>query len=131
MCKINQLKKVIQIPGAPDPIGPYSQAILVNETLYVSGQIPLDPKSGDIVQSSIEDATHQVMKNIMALVLEAEMTSDNIVKCSIFLKDLNNFEQVNKIYGTYFRSLPPTRETVEVAKLPKNVEIEISCIAVK
>ena len=125
------MKKVIQIPGAPAPIGPYSQAILVNDTLYVSGQIPLDPVSGSLVSDSIENATHQVMKNILALVKEAGMSVENIVKCSIFLKDLGNFEAVNEIYGSYFRSLPPARETVQVSRLPKDVDIEISCIAVK
>lgn len=129
--KITQLKKVIQIPGAPAPIGPYSQAILVNDTLYVSGQIPVDPTNGQLVDESIEASTHQVMKNILALVNEAGMTAENIVKCSIFLKDLGNFDRVNEIYGSYFRSLPPARETVQVVRLPKDVEIEISCIAVK
>ena len=131
MYKITQLKKVIQIPGAPAPIGPYSQAILANDTLYVSGQIPVDPASGQLVSESIEKSTHQVMKNILALVHEAGMTVDNIVKCSIFLKDLGNFEQVNEIYASYFRSFPPARETVQVSRLPKDADIEISCIAVK
>lgn len=125
------MKQVIQIPGAPAPVGPYSQAILVNDTLYVSGQIPIDPRTGKIVDDSIEESTHQVMKNILALVTEAGMTIENIVKCSIFLKDLGNFDHVNEIYASYFRSLPPTRETVEVARLPKDVDIEISCIAIK
>lgn len=131
MYKINQLKKVIQIPGAPAPIGPYSQAILVDNTLYVSGQIPMNPENGDIEYDSIEKATHQVMKNISSLLAEAEMTTENIVKCSIFLKDLEDFIAVNEIYGSYFRSLPPARETVQVARLPKDVSIEISCIAIK
>lgn len=125
------MKKVIQIPGAPAPIGPYSQAILMNDTLYVSGQIPLNPISGELIDSDISEATNQVMKNILALLSEAGMNADNIVKCSIFLKDLNNFEKVNEIYASYFRSLPPARETVQVAKLPKDVDVEISCIAVK
>ena len=124
------MKKVIQIPGAPAPIGPYSQAILIKDTLYVSGQIPIDPKSSKLVDKTIEASTHQVMKNITALLIEAGMTMNNIVKCSIFLKDLNNFNKVNEIYAEYFRSLPPTRETVQVSKLPMDVDIEISCIAV-
>ena len=131
MYKINQLKKVIQIPGAPAPIGPYSQAILVDNTLYVSGQITMNPENGDIEYDSIEKATHQEMKNISSLLAEAEMTTENIVKCSIFLKDLEDFIAVNEIYGSYFRSLPPARETVQVARLPKDVSIEISCIAIK
>lgn len=125
------MKQVIQIPGAPAPVGPYSQAILVDGTLYVSGQIPIDPKTGDFVDATIEESTHQVMKNILALVEAAEMSVENIVKCSIFLKDLGDFERVNEIYASYFRSLPPARETVQVARLPKDVSIEISCIAVK
>ena len=131
MYKITQLKEVIQIPGAPAPIGPYSQAILVNGTLYVSGQIPVDPETGKLVNDSIQASTHQVMKNILALVNEAGMTVENIVKCSIFMKDLSNFGDMNEIYASYFRSLPPARETVQVSCLPKDVDIEISCIAVK
>lgn len=125
------MKKVISIPGAPAPIGPYSQAILKNETLFVSGQIPLNPYSGELVVDSIQNATHQVMKNILSLLEEAEMTIDHVVKCSIFLKDLNDFAEMNSVYGSYFQDLPPARETVQVAKLPLDVPIEISCIAIK
>lgn len=131
MYKITQLKKVIQIPGAPAPIGPYSQAVMVNDTLYVSGQIPINPQSGEMVDESIEASTHQVMQNILALVNEAGMKVDNIVKCSIFLDDLNNFNRVNDVYATYFQTAPPARETVQVSRLPKDVAVEISCIAVK
>ncbi|NRA12575.1 MAG: RidA family protein [Crocinitomicaceae bacterium] len=125
------MKKVLQIPAAPSPIGPYSQAILKNETLYVSGQIPIDPVSGNLIDTSVEASTRQVMENISALIKEAGMTMDDIVKCSIFLKNLDNFTTVNEIYGEYFRSNPPARETVQVAKLPLDVEVEISCIAIK
>jgi 2-iminobutanoate/2-iminopropanoate deaminase len=125
------MKKVISIPGAPAPIGPYSQAILKNDTLYVSGQIPLNPFSGDLVTDTIQNSTHQVMKNIIALLNEAGMTIDNVVKCSIFLKDLNDFAEMNAVYGSYFGDVPPARETVQVAKLPLDVPIEISCIAIK
>ncbi len=125
------MKKVISIPGAPAPIGPYSQAVLKNDTLYVSGQIPLNPYSGELVTDTIQNSTHQVMKNIIALLNEAGMTIDNVVKCSIFLKDLNDFAEMNAIYGSYFGDLPPARETVQVAKLPLDVPIEISCIAIK
>ncbi|MBL4861575.1 MAG: RidA family protein [Crocinitomicaceae bacterium] len=125
------MKKVLQIPGAPAPIGPYSQAILVKDTLYVSGQIPLNPLSGQLVDDSIESATTQVMENITTLLKEAEMSTDDIVKCSIFLKNMDDFEAVNKIYANYFRSNPPARETVQVAKLPMDVDIEISCIAIR
>jgi len=125
------MKKVISIPGAPAPIGPYSQAVLKNDTLYVSGQIPLNPFSGELVTDTIQNSTHQVMKNIIALLNEAGMTIDNVVKCSIFLKDLNDFAEMNAIYGSYFGDVPPARETVQVAKLPLDVPIEISCIAIK
>lgn len=125
------MKKALQIPGAPAPIGPYSQAILKGDTLYVSGQIPLNPATGELVDSSIEASTEQVMKNLSALLNEADMNMDNIVKCSIFLKDLNDFNAVNAIYGRYFRSEPPARETVQVARLPKDVSVEISCIAIR
>lgn len=125
------MKKVLQIPGAPSPIGPYSQAILKNDTLYVSGQIPIDPVTGNLVDSSVAASTKQVMENISTLLKEANMTTDNIVKCSIFLKDMDSFNTVNEIYGEYFRSNPPARETVQVAKLPLDVEVEISCIAIK
>lgn len=124
------MKKTIQTPGAPAPIGPYSPAILVDKTLYVSGQIPLNTANGELVVDTIENATKQVMTNILALVQEAGMTVDNIVKCSIFLKDLNDFAKVNEVYGSYFSSTPPARETVQVVKLPLDVPIEISCIAV-
>ncbi len=125
------MKKAIQIAGAPAPLGPYSQAILKNDTLYVSGQIPLNPVTGELSTTSIEEATHQVLKNIEALLKEAGMNFENIVKCSIFLKDLNDFNLVNGIYGSYFNEIPPARETVQVAKLPLDVPIEISCIAIK
>lgn len=125
------MKKSISIPGAPAPIGPYSQAILNGNTLYVSGQIPLDPFTGNLVIDSIQNATHRVLKNITALVEEAGMSRENIVKCSIFLKDMNDFAQMNEVYGSYFGELPPARETVQVAKLPLDVPIEISCIAIK
>lgn len=125
------MKKALKIPGAPAPIGPYSQAILSRNTLYVSGQIPLNPETGVLVDYSLTESTHQVMKNIGSLLNEANLSFDDIVKCTIFLKDLDNFNEVNKIYATYFRSTPPARETVEVSKLPMDVEIEISCIAVQ
>jgi 2-iminobutanoate/2-iminopropanoate deaminase len=124
------MKTVIQIPGAPAPIGPYSQAILSNNTLYVSGQIPLDPFTGALITTDIASATHRVLKNISALISEAGMTLDHVVKCSIFLKDMNDFAVVNEVYASYFETNPPARETVQVAKLPLDVSIEISCIAV-
>jgi len=125
------MKKTIHTPGAPAPLGPYSPAVLADKTLYMSGQIPLNPVNGELVVDTIENATHQVMKNILALLKEAEMDASNIVKCSIFLKDLNDFSKVNEVYGSYFTSNPPARETVQVAKLPLDAPIEISCISIK
>ena len=125
-------KRAISIPGAPAPIGPYSQAILVEDTLYVSGQIPIDPKTGVLQDQTIEIATKQVMDNILALLDAVDMKNENIVKCSLFLKDLGNFNKVNDVYASYFNDIiPPARETVQVSKLPMDVDIEISCIAVR
>ena len=124
-------KKAIKIKNAPAPVGPYSQAILAGETLYVSGQIPLDPKTGKLISGNISSCTTQVMTNIKSLLEAAEMNLNNVVKCSIFLKDMNDFEKVNKVYSGYFSSTPPARETVQVSKLPLDVDVEISCVAIK
>lgn len=125
------MKKAIQIKGAPAPIGPYSQAILTNDTLYVSGQIPLNPFTGHLEMDNIEIATTRVLENITALLEEAGMTRENIVKCSIFLKSMDDFSQMNAVYASYFGETPPARETVQVSKLPLDVPIEISCIALR
>lgn len=124
-------KKALQIPNAPAPIGPYSQAILANGMLFISGQCPINPKTGLLEMETIESATHLVMSNIEKLLHAAEMDFTHIVKCSIFLKDLSDFQKVNAIYATYFDSVPPARETVQVARLPLDATIEISCIAMK
>ncbi|MFT6034853.1 MAG: 2-iminobutanoate/2-iminopropanoate deaminase [Marivirga sp.] len=124
-------KKIIQTKDAPAPIGPYNQAILVKGTLYVSGQIALDSHSGEMINENITEETHQVMKNMSAILAEAEMAFSDVVKCSIFVKDMNNFSTINDAYGQYFKENAPARETVEVARLPKDVNVEISCIAVK
>lgn len=125
------MKKAITIPNAPAPIGPYSPAILKGNTLYVSGQIPVNPGNGELELSSIQKATNQVMENIKALVEAAGFSIEDIVKCSIFLKDMADFPIVNEVYGSFFKDIPPARETVQVAKLPLDVPIEISCIALK
>lgn len=123
--------EIINSKNAPQPIGPYSQAILSNGTLYVSGQIALDPFTEDLVVNNIEDETEQVMKNINAILNEAGLGFSNVVKCSIFLSNMSSFTKVNEVYGSYFdASIAPARETVEVSCLPKNVNVEISCIAV-
>ena len=124
------MRKAIQIKGAPAPVGPYSQAILSNKTLYISGQIPMDPITGELKTEDIKTATNQVLKNITSLLNAAEMTQENVVKCSIFLKDMNDFKHVNEVYQKFFIGVPPARETVEVSNLPLNVNIEISCIAI-
>ena len=124
------MKKIINTPNAPAPIGPYNQAILSNNVLYVSGQIPLEPSSMKLIEGSLEDETTRVMKNLKAVLEAAKMTFENVVKTSIFLSDMKNFNTVNKIYATYFKeATAPARETVEVASLPKYVRVEISMIA--
>lgn len=123
------MKKIIKIPNAPAPIGPYSQAVVKNNTLYVSGQIPLDPFDGKLKCDSIQEATEQVMKNITALVETAGFEMEDVVKCSIFLKSLDDFTEVNRVYESYFQVDPPARETLQVSKLPLDVPVEISCIA--
>ena len=125
------MKQTFQINGAPAPIGPYSQAVVKNGTLFVSGQIPLDPLSGELILGSIEKETHQVMKNLESLLKAASYEWLDVMKCSIFLKDLNDFEVVNKVYASYFEHDFPARECVQVSKLPKDVNVEISLIAIK
>jgi len=124
-------KTVIYSDQAPEPIGPYSQAIQAGNMLFVSGQIAIDRKTGNLVSGNLADETHQVMKNLKAVLSAAGMDFTHVVKCSIFLKDMNSFAEVNAIYGEYFNANPPARETVEVSRLPKDVRVEISCIAVK
>ena len=124
-------KKVIFTTNSPKPIGPYSQAILKNDTLYASGQIAINPSTGELVMDSIPSETHQVMQNIKAVLEAVDMSFDDIIKCSIFLSDMNNFSEVNEVYGSYFTKDFPARETVEVSCLPKNVNVEISFIASK
>lgn len=123
------MKKIIETSNAPAPIGPYSQAVMANGVLYTSGQIAINPKTGELVNSSIEDETKMVMENIKAVLQEAGMNFSNIVKCSIFISDMDNFSRINTVYGEYFTENPPARETVEVARLPKDVNLEISVIA--
>lgn len=124
-------KKPIQIPNAPAPIGPYSQAVLVDRQLYISGQIPMNPQTGTLETANIEIATTQVLNNIAALLNEAGFQKDNVVKVSIFMKDLNDFQAMNAIYAAFFTGTAPARETVQVSRLPLDVPIEISCIAYK
>ncbi len=124
-------KSIIFSDSAPAPIGPYSQAVKVGNSLYVSGQIPSDPISGQLVTDNIINETNLVMRNIGVILKAASMDFRHIVKCSIFVTDMNDFAAVNTAYANYFDHAPPARETVEVAALPKGVHVEISCIAVE
>ncbi|HEX8575839.1 MAG TPA: RidA family protein [Flavobacterium sp.] len=124
------MKKIIFTDKAPAPIGPYSQAVLVGNTLYTSGQIALHPQTMELVLDTIEDETKQVMENIKAVLEAAGMTFENVIKSTIFIMDMNNFARINSVYGSYFNeATAPARETVQVAGLPKNVNVEISMVA--
>ena len=125
------MKKVINTKNAPKAIGPYSQAILSGNTLYCSGQIAINPDTGNLVIENITAETNQVMKNILAVLNAADMNFENVVKCSIFMIDMNDYLAVNQVYDKYFLENPPAREAVQVSLLPKNVNVEISIIAVK
>ena len=126
------MKKIINTPHAPAPIGPYNQAVLIGNTLYTSGQIALDPETMELVVDDIKTEAKQVMENMKAVLAQANMNFEHVVKTSIFISDMNNFSQINEVYGSYFDELTaPARETVEVANLPKFVNVEISMIAVK
>ena len=125
------MKKVINTKNAPKAIGPYSQAILSGNTLYCSGQIAINPDTGNLVIENITAETNQVMKNILAVLNAADMNFENVVKCSIFMIDMNDYSAVNQVYAKYFSENSPAREAVQVSVLPKNVNVEISIIAVK
>lgn len=124
------MKKIINTKNAPAPVGPYNQATAHNGTLYISGQIALNPATGELIQDSIEAETHQVMKNIKAVLTEAGLTFEDVLKCSVFVSDMGNYGRINAVYAEYFdENTAPARELVEVANLPKYVNIEISVIA--
>jgi 2-iminobutanoate/2-iminopropanoate deaminase len=123
------MQKIIKTDNAPAPIGPYNQAVKANGFLFVSGQIPTDPKTGEIVKGSIEDETHMVMKNLQAILSEAGIGFSQVVKASIFISNMDDFAKINAVYGSYFTDNFPARETVQVARLPKDVNVEISVIA--
>lgn len=125
-------KTIITTDNAPAPIGPYNQAVLVNDTLYLSGQIPLVPSTMELVEGDLTAETKQVMENLKAVLAAADMSFEHVVKSSIFLSDMHNFATVNEVYGRYFdEKTAPARETVEVANLPKFVRVEISMVAVR
>ena len=125
------MKSIIYTDKAPEPIGPYSQAVLTGGMLFISGQIPIDPATRQLITGNIGDEARQVMKNLEALLLASGLSFESVVKATIFLSDMNHFAEVNEIYGSYFISKFPARETVAVLGLPKNVNVEISMIAVK
>jgi 2-iminobutanoate/2-iminopropanoate deaminase len=124
------MKQIIKTTNAPAPIGPYSQAVQAGNFLFVSGQVAINPENGELNIGNIEEETHQVMRNLKAVLLEAGLTFDNVVKSTIFLSDMGTFAQVNEVYGQYFAADFPARETVQVSVLPKNVNVEISVIAI-
>ncbi len=125
------MKKIILTENAPAPIGPYSQAVQHGNLLFCSGQIPLDPKSGNVVGTTVSEQAEQVMKNIDAVLKKAELKFSNIIKTTIFLTDMNDFAKVNEVYAKYFTAEPPARSTVAVAGLPKGVKVEIEILAAK
>jgi len=124
-------KKIITTKNAPAPIGPYNQAIVVKDTIYISGQVCIDPATGNLKNRDIQEETHQVMQNLKAILQEAGMTFNDVVKSTIFITDMNRFSEINEIYGKYFTDSFPARETVQVSALPKFVNEEISMIGVK
>lgn len=124
-------KNIIHTKSAPEPIGPYNQAILVKDTLYISGQICIDPSTGNLKNRDIQEETHQVMQNLKSILSEGGMSFSHVVKTTIFLTDMNRFGEINEIYGKYFDKDFPARETVQVSALPKFVNVEISMIAIK
>ncbi len=126
------MKKIIKTSNAPAPIGPYNQAVLSGNMLFISGQIAINPKTGELETKNLEEETTLVMENLKAILTQAGMNFENVVKTSIFISDMNNFGIINQVYGNYFNAdTAPARETVEVSNLPKFVQVEISAIAVK
>ncbi len=124
------MKKIINTAKAPKPIGPYNQAVMTNNTLFVSGQIPMNPATAELVKGDVKEQTRMVMENIKAILKEAGMDFSDVVKCSIFISDMKDFPMINEVYGQYFGDDAPARETVQVAGLPLGVDVEISCIAI-
>lgn len=124
-------RTTVKTPLAPSAIGPYSQGILVDDTLYVSGQIAIDPETGSMISGSVEAETERVLDNLGAVLKAASMSFENVVRCEVFLTDVNDYAQVNEVYARYFNETPPARQAVQVAALPRNARVEISCIAVR
>ncbi len=126
------MKEILNTSNAPAPVGPYNQSVLVGSTLYISGQIAIDPSNGAIINTSIEEETHRVMQNLQAILNNAGLTFEDVVKCSVFVKNMQHYGRINTVYASYFNeSTAPVRELVEVAALPKYVNVEVSAIAYK
>lgn len=126
------MRKIIETKNAPAPIGPYSQAVQINNTLYTSGQIAINPNTGELNTDTITAETQQVMSNLKAVLAAADMHFDDVIKSTIYISNMDDFTAINSVYGSYFNeAIAPARETVEVAKLPKNVNVEISVVAIK
>jgi len=124
-------RTTVKTPLAPAAIGPYSQGILVHNTLYVSGQIAIDPETGSMISGSVEAETERVLENVGAVLQAASMNYENVVRCEVFLTDVNDYAQVNEVYTRYFNETPPARQAVQVAALPRDARVEVSCIAVR
>jgi 2-iminobutanoate/2-iminopropanoate deaminase len=124
-------RSTVTTPLAPAAIGPYSQGILVDDTLYVSGQIAIDPESGSMIEGSVEEETERVLDNVGAILQAASMSFEDVVRCEVFLADMDDYAQVNEVYARYFNEQPPARQALEVATLPRDAQVEISCIAVR
>lgn len=124
-------RSTVTTPLAPAAIGPYSQGILTDGTLYVSGQIAIDPETGSMIDGSIEEETERVLDNLGAILNAASMTFEDVVRCEVFMTDVNDYAEINEVYAHYFNEKPPARQAVEVASLPRNARVEISCIAVR
>ncbi len=124
-------RSTVTTPLAPAAIGPYSQGILVGNTLYCSGQIAIDPETGSMISGTIEEETERVLDNLGAVLRAASMDFEHVVRCTVFLTDVNDYAQVNEVYARYFNEAPPARQAVQVAALPRNARVEISCIAVR
>ena len=124
-------RSTVTTPLAPAAIGPYSQGVLVGDQLYVSGQIAIDPESGSMIDGTIEEETERVLENIGAILKAASMTFENVVRCEVVMTDVNDYAQINDVYGRYFNEQPPARQAVQVDGLPRNARVEICCVAVR
>lgn len=127
----SRTRSIVTTPLAPAAIGPYSQGVLVGDTLYCSGQIAIDPETDSMITGNVEEETERVLDNVGAVLRAASMTYENVVRCTVYLTDVNDYAQVNEVYARYFNETPPAREAVQVAALPRNARVEVSCIAVR